>query len=95
MTILALTCIAVVLLLVDWQTRFIAKHPEQFFEINIILGKHPSLGAVNLYFALCIAAVVILGQVLPEIVAMVGGGFLIALEVFITIRNHKRGIGIS
>lgn len=39
-------------LIVDWaQTRTIAKDPE-FEELNPILGKKPSLGRVNSYFAL-------------------------------------------
>jgi len=37
----------------DWgQTRYIAEHPDKFFERNAILGKHPSVGRVNTYFVL-------------------------------------------
>ena len=36
----------------DWlQTRYIATHPERFSETNPILGEHPSVGTVNLFFA--------------------------------------------
>lgn len=41
-----------VLLLADWnQTRYIAGHPEEFFERNPALGKHPSKQRVDAYFA--------------------------------------------
>jgi len=37
----------------DWgQTRYIAKHPDEFSERNFILGDHPSVGQVNTYFVL-------------------------------------------
>jgi hypothetical protein len=37
----------------DWgQTLYIARHPDQYYEVNPILGKHPSRGRVNTYFAL-------------------------------------------
>lgn len=40
------------LLLADWlQTRQIVKNPDKYHETNRILGEHPSMGAVNLYFA--------------------------------------------
>ena len=36
---------------IDWlQTRYIATHPEQFNEINPLLGRHPGLGSVNWIF---------------------------------------------
>ena len=39
----------------DWlQTRNIARNPDQYYETNPILGKHPSVRQVNTYFALCV-----------------------------------------
>lgn len=36
----------------DWgQTRYIAQHPDKFYERNPILGRHPSVNAVDTYFA--------------------------------------------
>lgn len=36
---------------VDWgQTRYIAEHPDEFHEMNPILGEHPSVGSVDAYF---------------------------------------------
>lgn len=40
------------LLLADWlQTRQIVKNPDKYYETNPILGEHPSMGKVNMYFA--------------------------------------------
>ena len=40
-----------VLFIADWsQTRAIAAHPQRFREQNILLGEHPSIGAVNSHF---------------------------------------------
>lgn len=37
--------------LVDWgQTRYIAKHPDRFREVNPLIGDNPSLGEVNRHF---------------------------------------------
>jgi len=42
--------------LADWsQSRYIAKHPNEFSETNVILGKHPTVGMVDTYFAGSIA----------------------------------------
>lgn len=39
-----------VLHLIDWgQTRYISKHPNEHYEINPLIGKHPSIGRVNTF----------------------------------------------
>ncbi len=36
---------------IDWrQTRFIAKNPRHWHEVNPILGRHPSVSMVDKYF---------------------------------------------
>lgn len=43
--------------MIDWgQTRHIARHPEKFKELNPVLGDHPSVTEVDLYFTSSIAA---------------------------------------
>ena len=50
----------------DWaQTRTIAKNPEKFYETNKLLGKHPSLGEVNNYFAASMLVNTLLANALP------------------------------
>ena len=44
---------ATALTLIDWrQTLYIEENPDKYFETNFILGKHPSEGRINTYFAL-------------------------------------------
>lgn len=39
------------ILTIDWlQTRYIARHPDQFHELNPLIGRHPSIGRVNVHF---------------------------------------------
>ena len=55
---------AAVLLTADWlQTRYIARHPDRYYEFNPLLGKHPSIGAVNNHYL----AVGLLGYGLTEL----------------------------
>lgn len=50
----------------DWaQTRTVAKNPHTLQETNKILGKHPSLGEVNNYFAASMLVNTLLANALP------------------------------
>lgn len=50
----------------DWaQTRTIAKNPDRYYEINPILGEHPSTGRVNNYFAATGLGHALLANTLP------------------------------
>lgn len=51
--------------LIDWgQTRSIAKNPDQYRELNPILGEHPSIGRVNTYMAASAIAHIIVSDYL-------------------------------
>ena len=81
------------LLLVDYlQTRQIAKQPEIYHEINPVLGKHPSLGTVNTYFA----GAAILGYLaldaLPSDMRSWALGAGIVLELAVTSHNNTIGL---
>jgi hypothetical protein len=53
---------------VDWlQSRYISKHPEEFYEKNRILGKQPSIGKVNSYFAVTLAGHLAISYFLPYV----------------------------
>lgn len=42
----------VALEIVDWgQTRYIARNPDDWYEMNPLLGRHPSTDQVDAYFA--------------------------------------------
>jgi hypothetical protein len=47
------------------QTRDIARNPDRFYESNPVLGRHPSLSAVNAYFAAGILAHTAVAMALP------------------------------
>jgi hypothetical protein len=52
-----------VLLVADWaQTRQIARNADLFRETNPILGAHPSMGRVNVYFATAMALNYVIGN---------------------------------
>lgn len=53
---------------IDWrQTRYIAKHPERYTEINPILGEHPSAGEVDrLFVATTLAHLAIVSTIPPK-----------------------------
>ncbi|PRZ51238.1 hypothetical protein BX589_12079 [Paraburkholderia fungorum] len=59
--IAACLAIAVAALCLDWrQTLQIARNPATLSEINVILGKHPSVSRVCWYFGACVLLVVLL-----------------------------------
>lgn len=78
----------VLLLLVDWaQTVQIAKHPERWYERNPLLGKHPSVRRVHLWFAACVAAAVAVAVVAPAVAAL-----FVLVEVLCVVNNYLLGI---
>jgi hypothetical protein len=87
---------AVTALIVDWgQTRYIAKHPEQFSESNILLGKHPSIGKVNTYFTGAIIGTLVAGNYLSSRNRKILFGTITAVEVIVTSHNRNIGVKIS
>jgi len=52
---------------IDWsQTRKIAKEPYRYYELNPILGKHPSVGEVDLYMGASTLVNFAVARVLPK-----------------------------
>jgi hypothetical protein len=55
------------ILFLDWgETLNIAQNPERFHEMNPILGRHPSVTTVNLYFGAVIATRGVTSYLLPR-----------------------------
>ncbi len=53
--------------LADWgQTLDIARNPDSYYEINPIVGKHPSVGRVNTYMALSLIVHTGISYLLPS-----------------------------
>jgi len=52
---------------IDWgQTLEIARQPNRYYEMNPILGKHPSVGNVNLYMATSLIVHPMISYFLPK-----------------------------
>lgn len=52
---------------VDWgQTRYIARHPDRFRELNPLLPEHPTLGDVNRHFLVSTAVMLAAAHYLPQ-----------------------------
>lgn len=52
---------------IDWrQTRTIAKHPDEWYEVNPALGEHPSVERVDNYFLITGIAHPIITHILPR-----------------------------
>lgn len=85
--------------LVDWgQTlNFNANHPlgPKEHEMNPILGKHPSRGDINTYFALTGAAHVLGSALLHEPYRMIFQGVSLGIEADAAFKNYKLGIGVK
>ncbi len=79
--------------LVDWaQTRYLAKHPDRYHEINPFLGKHPSVGRVDTLFALSLIANAGVTWVLPSRYRPYWQYGRIGIEVVLVAHNAHVGI---
>ncbi len=80
----------------DWgQTRVIASNPEEFRETNRVLGKHPSVRAVDTYFLATGLLHIGIAYVLSPKYRHVFQYVSIGIEVSTTIRNNGLGIKIA
>ena len=84
------------LTVIDWaQTRYIAKHPVEFGETNGILGKEPSVGKVNNYFATAIIGHAAISYILPPAWREGWQYVWIGIEGQKTYHNYSIGIKLS
>jgi hypothetical protein len=84
------------LLVADWaQTRQIARNAQMFSETNPILGRHPSVGRVNAYFATALLLNYVIGRSLDSgwrSAWFVGVG---SIEANVVQRNLSIGLSLS
>jgi hypothetical protein len=87
---------AVATIIVDWgQTRYIAKHPDQYDENNIILGKHPSVEKVNAYFVGYIASTLLIADWLSTPNRKLFLGVISVFEIAVTAHNRSIGLKVA
>jgi hypothetical protein len=86
-------------LVVDWlQTLCIAREPDRFYEVNVLLGKHPSAARVSWYFGACVLLLLVgamsaywygayrIGAVVCVLIAV--------FECGVTLHNRRVGVRI-
>jgi hypothetical protein len=86
---------ALALQVIDWgQTRDMVRRPqiEDFHENNPLLGKNPSIGRVDRYFALRMAGTVGLSYALPQRYRRWFLGGMIVIDSLYIINNHQIGL---
>lgn len=78
---------------IDWlQTRNIARNPDKYYETNPILGQHPSVGRVNVYFASMMLAHIGIVTALPNKYRAAFQFTSIVYEVNYVAGNYRLGI---
>lgn len=81
---------------IDWaQTRDIARNGNQFYELNPLLGQHPSIGRVNNYFAGALIGGTALAFALPENERHWFLNGTAVLELAVTAHNAKIGVRMN
>ncbi len=80
------------LLLMDWgQTRYIAQSSD-FWDINPILGRHPSTTTVDTYFASAMLGNFFAGRIIPQPYLNTARAVLIGLEMGRVAHNYTIGV---
>jgi hypothetical protein len=80
----------------DWlQTREISRNPDRFYETNPVLGRHPSLSAVNAYFAAGLLAHTAVAMALPPPWRGPWQYLTFAFEAGVVAHNASLGIGFG
>ena len=80
---------------IDWgQTLEIARQPEDYWEVNPIMGRHPSVGRVNLYMGVSAVVHGVVSWVLPDEVRKWWQYVSIGVSGACVARNFNIGLGV-
>jgi hypothetical protein len=81
---------------IDWgQTLEIARHPGNYYEANPIMGRHPSLGRVNLYMGASAVVHAGISYVLPEDMRKWWQYVSIGVSGACVAHNFNMGLGVK
>ncbi len=95
-TDIGLQAAATALMVVDWgQTLKAASQTDKYCEMNPILGKHPSRGRVNTYFATAIIGHAAISHILPQDYRRIWQSVFIGVELAATSINYQAGVKIK
>ncbi len=79
--------------IIDWGTTLdIASNPDEYWEINPVLGKHPSRGEVNRYFAASVLSKILITHLLPSKYRKWWLGLNIGISGYMVKNNYKIGL---
>lgn len=82
------------LMVIDYgQTSKISRNPDQFHELNPVLGEHPNQGAVNTYFPIAWAFKLAVAHFLPHDWRKVWLAVWIGESAMCVGHNANRGLG--
>ena len=77
------------------QTLYISNHPDEFYEMNPLLGKHPHQDKVIGYFVGWIVASTLTAMALTPKSRRIFQGSVIGIEAITIGRNYGVGIGME
>lgn len=87
---------ATVLIMADWaQTRYTVKHPADLYASDSVIGRHPSMGAVNKYFTAAIVANFVISWQLPAAYRHAWQYGTITFETYSVERSFRAGAKIE
>lgn len=89
----AFAAAALVPTLADWsQTRYIARHPDEFRELNPTMPSHPSSSQVDAHFAGGIVLGAVIADWLPSDYRKIFLGSVAAIEIGVVSHNYEIGV---
>jgi hypothetical protein len=95
----ALATVALAMLamfVIDWQqTLVIARNPGRWSERNLVLGQHPTVGRVNVYFAVALVAIAAVAAVVPLPWAIALLAAVAGVEGWCVVHNYRGGVRIA
>jgi hypothetical protein len=87
---------AATMMLIDWaQTRYAARHPDQYSERNSAIGEQPSTAKVDQYFALASLLMVGVTYVLPRHERRLFLGGVLVVETSAVVSNYRIGVKVD
>lgn len=87
---------AATMMAVDWaQTRYAARNPTRFNERNPIMGRHPSTGEVDKYFALSSLLTIGMTYILPRTERRLFLGGVLVVETGAVANNYRIGVKVD
>ena len=87
---------AATMMLIDWaQTRYSARHPDQYSERNPAIGEQPSTAKVDQYFALASLLMAGATYVLPRRERRLFLGGVLVVETSAVVSNYRIGVKVD